>query len=159
MKRVLMLLALLVVGLLVHAAPSPRPTGKNCTLSVPPAAAGEEFDHGVTLRIFPRAKSITASYSGCQTLFAPNGGGWVVVSITEVVHGDPVRLWSPEESDPNVIECRYKNGRVLSGVAERCAAPEFLLVKSLAPGCVKKIQAAVAAGGIGAPTPQGCEYE
>jgi hypothetical protein len=55
--------------------------------------------------------------------------------------------------------CQYKNGRVISGVAETCAAPEFLVAKSLAPGCVKRLQEAVAAGGLGAPKPNGCEYE
>lgn len=74
-----------------------RPIGNNCNLTAPPQSAGEEMNHGIVLRVFPRAKDIGPSYSGCQALFVPHGGGWKVVSLTEVAQGDPVRVWSPHE--------------------------------------------------------------
>jgi len=90
-----------------------RPAGKNCDLSSPPATAGEEMSHGVVLRIFPRAKDIDAEYTGCQAVLAPYEGMWVIVSLTEVVQGDPVRIWSEHERDPGILACRFKNGKVL----------------------------------------------
>ena len=159
MNAFALLVLLLVVSSGALAGEMERPQGRNCELSAPPEAAGEEFNHGIILRIFPRARDIDATYSGCQTMWAPNGTNWVPISVTEVVGGDPVRIWSPDARNPALTACRYKKGEVISGVAATCVAPDFLLAKSLAPGCVKKIQAAVAAGGITAPWPAGCAYE
>jgi len=136
-----------------------RPTGINCDLSSPPAAAGEEMNHGAVLRVFPRAKDIGPTYTGCQALLAPDGEKWVVVSITEVVNGDPLRVWSDYEKDPAVLACRFKGGKVVEGDPNKCPVPQFMLVKSIAPGCVRIIQAAVAKHGLGAQWPQECEYQ
>jgi hypothetical protein len=46
-----------------------RPVGKNCDLAEPPDTAGEEFDHGALLRIYPRARDIGMSYNGCQAVW------------------------------------------------------------------------------------------
>lgn len=158
--RLLALVILLAASLQTHAAPSPRPVGRHCDLPAPPETAGEELSHGVTLRIFPRAKDITAGYSGCQAVFAPKDDRtWTLVSMTEVVDGDPVRVWWPDQQDTARGACRYRHGRVVRGAVETCAAPEFLLLKSLAPGCIRQIQAAVAQAGVGAGLPRGCEHE
>jgi hypothetical protein len=61
-----------------RGADNPRPNGKNCALAVPPLTAGEEFNDGAVLRIFPRAKDIDASYTGYQVLFAEYESKWVV---------------------------------------------------------------------------------
>lgn len=159
MRRLAYLLLLLMVAPPALAAEDERPKGTNCDFAGPPDSAGEETNHGIILRIYPRARDITNAYSGCQVMWVPDGAKWVVISITEVVNGDPVRIWSPYSTTPERTACRYKNGRVVSGVAATCAAPEFLLAKSLAPGCVKKLREAVAAGGLGAAMPNGCEYE
>ncbi len=142
----------------VLAAP-PRPEGINCRLTTPPPTAGEEFSHGVVLRVFPRARDITAEYSGCQITWMPDRTKWLVLSITELERGDPVRLWSPHSDDPRLTACRFKKGRVVSGNAEYCVAPQSLLKKSLAPGCVKKLQEAAASAASGSNLPPGCGYE
>jgi hypothetical protein len=159
MRPVNYLLLLLILALAAPVGAAERPEGTNCRLSAPPESAGEEFSHGAILRSYPRARDINGAYTGCQLMWAPDGAKWVIISATEVVRGDPVRIWSPHAGDPRLTACQYKNGRVISGVAETCAAPEFLVAKSLAPGCVKRLQEAVAAGGLGAPKPSGCEYE
>ena len=155
--------SLLVVLLLFEfasvASAAPKPEGKNCRLSAPPSSAGEDLSHGAILRIYPRARDIDNAYTGCQLLWAPNKEKWMLISITEVAAGDPVGIWTPGRTSPELTNCRYKDGRVVSGVAETCAAPQFLLKESLAPGCVKKLQASIAEGGLGAARPAGCEYE
>ena len=153
------LLLLLLFALNSGASAAPRPEGRNCRLSAPPSSAGEDLNHGVILRIYPRARDIDAAYTGCQLLWVPIKKKWALISATEVVAGDAVGIWTPSADSPELTSCRYKNGRVVTGVAETCAAPQFLLKQSLAPGCVRKLQAAIAAGGVGAAWPAGCEYE
>jgi hypothetical protein len=151
---------LLIAFLTVSAGASagdtnPRPNGRNCDLASPPADAGEEMSHGTTLRVYPRAKDIDSKYSGCQVLFAPNAEKWAVVSLTEVVKGDPVRVWAGEP-DP-AMDCRFKQGKVVRGDPGKCPMPEFLLLKSMAPGCVEIVREAVATHGLGAPRPRECD--
>jgi hypothetical protein len=136
-----------------------RPSGLHCNLKVPPKEAGEEHSHGVILRIFPRAKDIASTYSGCQTLFAPDKDSWVIVAMTEVIKGDPVRIWSEYETDPNRLACRYAKGKVVRGDREQCPDPEYILAKSMAPGCVQRIRKIVEKNGLGTPLPRACAYE
>ena len=157
--RALFFVLFFVQSTFALAAGSGHPTSLNCNLAAPPASAGEEMNHGITLRIYPRARDIDAKYSGCQTMWMPNGKQWTVVSRVAIELGDPIRIWSPQETDPTRMGCVYKNGKVVKGNAENCAAPEFLIYKSLAPGCVEKIRKAVAAGGLGAPRAPSCDYE
>ena len=83
MTRTASLVALaLLLGNPVLAA-TPQPKGANCSLAAPPSGADEEFNHGVTLRVFPRVRDIHDSYNGCQNLWAPNGAGWEIISITK----------------------------------------------------------------------------
>ena len=142
-----------------HSVENPRPTGSNCDLVAPPSAAGEESNHGAILRIFPQARDIDGQYTGCQVLFAEYQGKWVVVSLTEVIQGDPVRIWSEHEQNNPAMSCRYAHGQVVRGDPDTCPPAEFILVKSLAPGCVKLIREAVAQRGLGASRSKGCEYE
>ena len=121
--------------------------------------AGEEFNHGITLRIYPRARDINRNYTGCQTMWVPDGRQWRVVSIAAIESGDPVRIWSPVNSDSTKFSCIYKRGKVVKGDEEHCAAPQFLIIKSLAPGCVERIQKSVTNRGLSAATPSGCDYE
>jgi hypothetical protein len=156
MHRVL--IALVALWHICSFAVDGAPRGANCNLSSPPASAGEESNHGIVLRIYPRAKDIDSRYTGCQALLAPDGERWAVVSLTEVVEGDPVRVWSPHEPDAAVLACRFRNGKVVQGNPGTCPAPEFLLVKSMEPGCVEVIREAVAKQGLGASRPARCEY-
>lgn len=149
--------ALLVSSAFAPAAIAARPTGENCTLTSPPSEAGEETNHGQVLRIYPRAKDIGPAYTGCQALFALQAKKWLIVSLTEIVNGDPVRVWS--EDAQSVLACRYNSGKVVAGDPEKCPMARFLLLKSMAPGCVKRIQESVAKQGLGTPRPKQCEYQ
>lgn len=153
------LVLLLFFSALAFAADADRPRGPNCALKAPPASSGEDTNHGITLKIYPRAKDISAAYSGCQALFAPNGQKWEVVALTEYVAGDPVRLWSEHETDSDRRNCRYKAGRVVQGNPDKCPAPSSLSIKSMPRGCVTKMQEAVAKRGLAAPRPKECEYQ
>jgi hypothetical protein len=150
-----------VLLLFCHAMASAKddaPQGKNCNLSTPPAAAGEEIEHGIVLRIYPRAKDIDSKYTGCQALFVPDNKKWIVVSLVEIINGDPVRVWSPDEENAR-LACRFKNGKVVQGDPDQCPMPKFLLMSSLPSGCVRIIQESVAKHGLGAPRPSRCEYD
>ena len=153
----ILIFAILFSGL-AYAGES-RPEGENCEISIPPANSGEEMNHGATLKIYPRAKDIGESYSGCQSLWAPNNGGWVAVAVSEYVNGDPVRLWSPHEIDPDRKACLYSKGKLVEGNNGKCPVPESLVIKSMPSGCVEKLRNAVAKIGLSAPRPQGCSYE
>ena len=156
--RLAMINSLLIASFMACAlfvlAAEERPTGRNCELNSPPATAGEEINHGVTLKIFPRARDIAKNYTGCQTLWMPVKLKWALVSMVVIVRGDPERVWSPHETDPQRGFCRYKYGRVVKGDPNQCPSPEFLIMKSLAPGCVAKITKS-----RGTVFPPGCEYE
>ena len=158
---IMMRYTLFLLGLLAGApqAAEPRPAGRNCNLTAPPAAAGEETQHGKTLRVFPRNKDINASYTGCQVLFMPWRAKWEVIALTEIVNGDPVRVWSDNAGGTGRLACRYRSGKVVKGTPQTCPATEELLTKSMAPGCLDLIRASVAKGGPGAPRPAQCAYD
>jgi hypothetical protein len=157
--RAPLLFLLLVYCATGFPAENSRPTGKNCNLSAPPESAGEETNHGITLRIYPRARDINYQYTGCQTMWMPDGSRWIPFTIVTIQKGDAVRLWAPDKSNPVLFSCMYKKGKVVKGDAQNCAAPQFLIAKSLAPWCVDKIRKAASEFGLGAPRPLGCEYE
>lgn len=157
MKSSIAQLLAVLTALPLSAMGTDRPQGKNCQLAQPPDSAGEEFNHGVTLRIFPRAKDIGSTYTGCQVVWAPDSGKWALISLTEVINGDPVRVWSEDQDDPELLACRFKAGTVVQGNPDRCPVPQFLLLKSLAPGCVRAIKDSVAKHGLGAPRSAECE--
>jgi hypothetical protein len=157
---VLIVTILLLWSSATMADASSRPVGTNCSLAAPPDDAGEDLSHGMTVRIFPRARDIRRTYSGCQVMWAQSGAdGWVILSVVEIEEGDPRRIWSPFSSSPERFACLYKNGQVISGEEKSCASSTFLIQKSMARGCVVKLQAAIGAGGLAAARPQGCEYE
>lgn len=147
---------LMACGIAHAAAPAnPRPTGQNCDLSLPPPAAGEAVNRGVLMRVFPRNKDIDARYTGCQVLFAPGDGRWVVLALTEVVKGDAVRIWS-DQAPPEALACRYSRGKVVKGKEAECSEASTLLVRSLPAGCSEMQRKATAAGG---PAAKGCDLE
>jgi hypothetical protein len=147
---------LLLVPLGVGHAAETRPQGKNCDLAEPPADAGEETNHGMVLRVYPRAKEIGPDYSGCQLLMMQSNEKWIVVLYTEVIAGDPVRVWSEFEPDPAKFSCRFKAGKLVSGNEDVCPAPQYLLMRSLAPGCVSAIREEI---NKRTPRPAGCDYD
>jgi hypothetical protein len=148
-----------VVVSVANAAGNGRPVGLNCELTAPPASAGEESNHGTTFRVFPRAKDIGAEYSGCQALLVEDESKWVAVSLTEVINGDPVRVWSVGNPNDPSMSCRYSKGKVVSGGSDTCPMARSLLVKSMAPGCGRRIQEGLAKNGYAVSRLQECKYE
>jgi hypothetical protein len=141
----------------VAAATVGVPKGENCNLSVPPTDAGEVSLHGTILRVYPKATDITPSYNGCQVLFAPSDDKWVVLSLTEISDGDPVRIWSDFEEGAAIPDCRFKKGRVVQGDPHSCPAAEFLLIKSRPVGCTQRVVNAITKQGLRAALPRECE--
>lgn len=129
-----------------------HPSGTNCELQSPPATAGEEMSHGATFKIFPRARDINASYTGCQFMWATMQGQVVLVSVSAIEKGYVTRLWSPSSKVNDPAECRYKEGKLVRGSERSCPAPKFLLIKSMPAGCVER---SMAAGGLA----EGCVHE
>ena len=159
MRMTLALLTGISLAVGASAGENERPTGKNCDLAAPPASAGEELNHGVTMRIYPRARDIGPGYTGCQLVWLPNGNQWFTMSAVAIERGEPIRIWAPEEAKPEFLACRYEQGRVVAGDPSKCPMARFLLMRSMGPGCVETVRKAVAAGGLGAPRPPECEYE
>jgi hypothetical protein len=155
MRNIIFIYFIAICGL-SQASETTRPIGVNCTLSEPPTDAGEGAVHGMTIRIYPRAKDITSNYTGCQTVFAEIDGKWGTVVMTEVVDGDPIRIWSDDETS----ECLYQKGRVIRGNPGKCPSPDDLLFKSMPSGCVKARHEAVReVAEKYARKLVGCEYE
>jgi hypothetical protein len=119
-----------------ESAGSGWPTGPNCSLAAPPANSGEEGGHGALLQAYPRASAIGPSYSGCQAVFItkamrPAQLGWLV----EVVKGDPVAMWSPDEKLKQLNACRFNRGSLVRGDASVCKAVPIILPTQPA-GCM-----------------------
>jgi hypothetical protein len=125
-------------------------------MAAPPDAAGEESDHGSTLRIFPRARDIGGKYSGCQLRWTQGKDRWNLVGVVAIATGEPVQLWSP---DVSVVTCRYDKGQLVAGEAKSCPASQGLILKSRAPGCLEKIRRTISQGGNAAPRIPGCDPE
>ncbi|MET3912094.1 hypothetical protein ABID59_006461 [Bradyrhizobium sp. S3.3.6] len=157
-SAVALALLLLLSPRIGHAAEA-RPQGKNCDLAEPPAGAGEDTAHGMAMRIYPRAKDIGPDYSGCQLTMLQIKEKWFVLSYTEVVAGDPIRIWSEHDPDPRKRACRFKAGKLVSGSEDICPAPEFLLSRSLPPGCAPVTGEQASRGEPGTPRPARCDYD
>jgi hypothetical protein len=92
-------------------------------------------------------------------MWAPSGEKWTIIFLTSIENGDPIRAWAPSDSNSELLACTYKNGRVVSGDASKCLAPETLIAKSLPPGCVDKIRKVIAESGTRAARPEACRDE
>jgi hypothetical protein len=147
--------ASMVFASLLHAK-EPRPAGMNCDLSAPPPGAGEEIRAGGKLLVYPRARDIVVTYSGCQAIWSAAGGDWQLVSLVLVEIGNPVRVWSAAPGEQPGERCKYNVGKLVAGDPQQCLAPGLLLMKSLPPGCVQKVQASLASKQA---WPSECVYE
>jgi hypothetical protein len=153
MGRALFLAFVFTVGT-ACAADEGKPTGANCDLAAPPNSAGEELNHGIILRIYPRVVDMPKGYTGCQIMWLAEGTKWHTVSVVAIEDGSAVRIWFPAGiGDIDKQACRFKHGRVVRGDPQKCPMPEFLIAKSLAPGCVERIMKAQGK------TPPDCKYE
>jgi hypothetical protein len=154
--RATLILAILLPCSMAFAAETGRPTGDNCSLTAPPDAAGEELDHGSTLKVFPRARDIDAKYAGCQVRWVQDKDRWILVGVLGFAAGEPRQLWSPEVS---VTTCRYDKGQLVAGDAKTCPDSHLLILKSRAAGCLEKFHRTVSQGGNAAPKIPGCDPE
>ncbi|MCW5626128.1 MAG: hypothetical protein KIT73_15550 [Burkholderiales bacterium] len=144
--------AVLVFGCFGALATEGPPVGANCALEAPPENAGEDLRNGVLMRVFPRVRNISKDYSGCQMVWAPDAGKWVLSQRVQIEQGDPIRVWVPAEADPAKAACRYQEGKLVQGDRQVCPLPEFLLVKSMRAGCVERSKSE---GKVA----EGCNYE
>jgi hypothetical protein len=133
-----------VVSLILAAcarAAELRPTGANCALESPPPTSGEEALRGHKLLIFPRAKDIDSTYSGCQGLWAPQGNSWALGSLMYIENGQVVRVWAGANPNDPILACRFRDGKLVAGDAAVCPSLQLLPHKSLASGCFDKVRA------------------
>lgn len=139
-----------------------KPEGVNCGLSEPPANAGEEANHGMELRVFPRRSDITPEYSGCQSIWLQIGSNSLNAGITEIHKGAPVRWWIPNSANPfDVTACNYKNGKGEADNSDACPSElnDDSLIHSLPSGCNKRIVAAKSQAESLQLRANGCEYD
>jgi hypothetical protein len=115
-----------------------KPSGNNCDLAAPPIMAGEILSEGVFFKVYPRNNEINNSYNGCQTVWVESDG-WVLYTILERKNGIVARLWSTNIKDPEEFQCSYANGELIKGNSSKCPMPKEVSLKTLKPGCVKRI--------------------
>ncbi len=149
--RILLGLLIVLFSPIAVASASDRPVGLNCNLVGPPANAGEDENHRITYKIYPRIADMPKNYSGCQTLWGPRGDKWFPVSVVAIEHGYGVRVWVA--GDPVRNACRYKHGKLVLGSERDCPSPEFLVMASVPAGCMQHV---VDSHGS---FPLGCEFD
>ena len=118
-------------------------TAVNCNLREPPKLSGEvEFLHGSELRVYPRAKTITPRYTGCQLAWIKDATRWQRVITVYIVDGDIRRVEIINTEDRSQSStCGFEKGKLTDGPIDFCGSvsaptPEFLPMKSLAAGCL-----------------------
>ena len=156
MRFFTLLLATLLVTPVTAFAKEARPTGLNCSLSAPPASSGEDAYKRTKLLIYPRAKDIGSNYTGCQSVWAPLSPSWSLLTLVYLENGQIVRLWSAKKEDDPAERCRYENRLLVKGDSNTCPSLDLIPIKSLPPGCFRKIHASVEAM---TDSPKECRYE
>ena len=137
--RILVLIALLVPSLLIlPGCASMRTTGafmQNCDLKGPPADSGEDGDHGIPMRIYPRRAAIGSTYSGCQTVWAYDGATWSVAFLGVFENGTITRMRVPSEPGNPIEQCLMQSGRLVKGDKDICSSLDMFPYSSVPPGC------------------------
>jgi uncharacterized protein YceK len=134
------LVTLLVPSLLIlSGCASTRTAGAsmhNCDLKEPPADSGEDGDHGIPMKIYPRRGAIGSTYSGCQTVWAHDGVTWSVAFVGVFENGTITRMRVPTEPGNPVEQCRMQSGRTVKGDKDVCTSMDILFpYSSVPPGC------------------------
>ena len=140
---------LLMLGLVqfaaLHAEPIPV-SAPNCQVASPPTASGENANHGVLIKVFPRKSQVSNEYSGCQTMWIQKGNGWEKFSVMYFVTGQLQAWWYADDEAPNGLLCLFSNGKLFAGAPKDCYVPRNLgLTNSFASGCM---ETAIGTGGI-----------
>jgi hypothetical protein len=119
---------------------------KDCAISQPPLDSGEDGVHGTLLKVYPRTSQIDAVYSSCQTVWAREGEGWVVVMIGFFERGQVVRMRFPSKPGHPVEQCLKKDGLLIKGNRDVCSAMDAFPYSSALPGCLSDSVGRVASG-------------
>jgi hypothetical protein len=123
----------------IAAASAPiLPNAANCSLPSPPASAGEDKPQGQLMKMYPRAKDVTRSYTGCQRAWLWREGRWLIFSTRYYSAGVLRAFYGPELEGKATSVCLFQNGKLDAGSSGAC--PSFVEASkpapSLAPGCV-----------------------
>jgi len=129
-----------VTAMLASAGTKPFPAdAANCNLTTPPSTAGEILQHGDVSRVFPRLPDMPKKYTGCQVLWLPGSGGFVLGGFVYFERGKAVVLYSPGGDGMAELVCRYKGRRLTDGSIDRCPDAEELGIPSMPAGCADKL--------------------
>jgi hypothetical protein len=116
----------------------------SCTLTQPPAEAGEMGSHGLEMRVYPRAKTIKSDFTGCQTIWwLAKSGRMQITSRFRFEHGSIAEIaeFDDDTGESKMRTCRYAHGKLEAGETD---CPTFDSAnrpsESLPPGCREKIR-------------------
>jgi len=134
-------------------SPQTRETAKefgSCTLSQPPAEAGEMGSHGFEMRVYPRAKTIQSDFTGCQTIWwLAKSGRMQITSRARFERGSVVELTEFDDAtgEKSTSTCRYAYGELeLGGSGCRKFESANHPAESFPPGCLEKIRSSEGRG-------------
>ena len=92
MRLLGLVFAILLITSVNVFAKEEKPVGLNCSLTSPPPISGEDSHKKTKLLIYPRVKGIGSDYTGCQSVWAPLGQGWSLLTLVYFKNGEVVRL-------------------------------------------------------------------
>jgi len=134
---------ILVCLYLVSCTTEQRPEGNNCGMINPPSNAGEDSHMYFGLaKVYPRAKNMSAEYSGCQIIWSNKGeslDSWSLAFKLIYANGELVRSQTFLSTDSEALECKYNSIELVSGKADDCYPLEQTPVVSMRPGCLKDL--------------------
>jgi hypothetical protein len=117
---------------------------RSCTLTQPPAEAGEMGSHGFEMRVYPRAKTIKSDFTGCQTIWwLGKSGKMQITSRARFQHGSIAELteFDDDTGENKTRTCLYAHGQLESGEGGcRTFESANRPAESFPPGCLDKIR-------------------
>lgn len=129
--------ALIVAVFVMVSSVRAAESGANCDLRYPPSESGEDFNHLVMFKIYPRVVNMDPGYTGCQIAWIDNGESWKIFQKVIIDNGDPIRVNTPGRASV-FLGCEYRDGALTVGDVSRCPVPSSLLWLSRAPGCTEE---------------------
>ena len=110
----------------------------NCTMSQPPAEAGETQAHGDILYTYPRSHTSDSVYDGCQNQWFLDEGKFRKLNIAHLRNGEVVSYDSLNINGEIAFCCNYAGRRLSTDSDGRCQGYQRLKVKTFAPDCYSK---------------------
>jgi hypothetical protein len=94
-----------------------EPQGLNCSVIKPPARAGETYFMGILANVFPRKSEMSASYTGCQTVWIWDDKKFIFDHRIVFENGKILGAWSPETNFLSFDGCeKFKNCGIFDAV-------------------------------------------